>query len=126
MNFKAPIAFARGLGAAKEGVHHWWWQRLTAIALVPLTFWFAALLVRLPEAGYEELLETLASPWGVVFLVSFVVAGFCHALLGLEVVIEDYVHSRWIKLGSLIGVKLILIFLALVSLVATLRLLLTD
>ena len=83
----------RGLGSAKEGVGHWWRQRLTAIALIPLSLWFVASLVFLSDTDHATAVHWLGSPVTLGLMVLFLAATFYHAALGLQVVIEDYQHD---------------------------------
>jgi len=93
MSLESPLGKVRGLGSAKEGVEHWWWQRLTAIALVPLTLWFAWSAICLAGADYGAAREFFASPWRATLMIIFLGALLFHGQLGLQTVIEDYVHS---------------------------------
>lgn len=121
MNYQTPLARARGLGSARLGTHHWWRQRVTAVALIPLTFWVGVGLVRLPEATHEQVIAWVTQPWNTLVLLAFILMGFVHAMLGLQVVIEDYVHVDWLKILGILAVKLLLGFLALAACFATLR-----
>ena len=103
-NMRDPLARARGLGSAKDGVHHWWMQRLTAIALAILSPWFIWMLVSLIGAGQDDVRATIANPRYALPLLAFALALFWHAKLGLQVVIEDYVHSRWLEIAAQIAV----------------------
>ncbi|BBE35756.1 succinate dehydrogenase, hydrophobic membrane anchor protein [Sphingosinicella microcystinivorans] len=87
------IGRVRGLGAAKSGVHHWWLQRVTAIANLLLVVWFIVSLVRLPDLGYQTVTDWMAQPLVAVPLILFVVSVFWHLRLGLQVLIEDYLHE---------------------------------
>ena len=98
---RTPLARARGLGSAKEGVHHWWIQRLTAIALIPLVVWFAISLVMLSGADYAVVRAWIGSPLVMVLLILTIGVGLHHGQLGMQVVWEDYtdgalrvVHDR--------------------------------
>ena len=102
-SLRSPLGKVRGLGAAKDGVHHWWLQRLTAIALVPLVFWFAASVVSLAGAGHKEVAQWLANPLAALLMLLAVIAGFWHLKLGLQVVIEDYVHTKSLKVACLLA-----------------------
>ena len=102
---RSDIARVKGLGAAKEGVHHWWAQRLTALALIPLGLWFVASLVCLAGADYTAISYWLGSPVTLGALSLLIVAVFYHAVLGLQVVIEDYIHGHAAKLALLILVQ---------------------
>jgi succinate dehydrogenase / fumarate reductase membrane anchor subunit len=115
MSYQTPLARARGLGSAREGSHHWWRQRVTAVALFPLTLWFAVSLSLLPTAAYADVVRWMAKPWNSILLLSFLGLSIYHAMLGLQVVIEDYVHIDWLKIVSLLGVKLLSALLALAS-----------
>ncbi len=126
MNYQTPLAKARGLGSAGVGSHEWWRQRVTAIALVPLTFWFALSVARLPGMEYGEVLDWIKDPWNSILLLSFIIVVAYHALLGLQVVIEDYVHTDWIKIFALLGTKLVFSFLGLAALYATLRIIFVN
>ena len=92
-SLRTPLAKARGLGSAKDGTHHFWLQRLTAVALIPLTVWFALSIASLATAGQAEALAWMKSPVTATLMLSFIMAGFWHMKLGLQVVIEDYVHT---------------------------------
>jgi succinate dehydrogenase / fumarate reductase, membrane anchor subunit len=102
MTMRTPIGRVRGLGSAKTGVEHWWVQRLTAVALVPLTLWFVASLVSLAGADWETAYIWIGSPSGAVPMILLVVAGLWHAKLGLQVVVEDYVHAEGAKMALLV------------------------
>ncbi|MCZ6509344.1 MAG: succinate dehydrogenase, hydrophobic membrane anchor protein, partial [Alphaproteobacteria bacterium] len=91
MSLRSPLGRARGLGSAKSGTQHWWAQRLTAIALVPLTIWFVIAMVAATGSDYTTARAFIGNPVTAVLLVLLIVATFHHAQLGLQVVIEDYV-----------------------------------
>ncbi len=93
MSLRHPLATAKGLGSAKDGVAHWWHQRLSAIALALLTPWFVVFAVSLLGVGQAEVRATIAQPFTATLLLAFVLALFWHARLGLQVVVEDYVHG---------------------------------
>jgi succinate dehydrogenase / fumarate reductase membrane anchor subunit len=95
---RTPLGRARGLGSARDGTAHWWAQRVTAIALVPLTLWFVASMVALLGAPPGEVVAWVAHPVRAAMLLALLVAVFRHAQLGLQVVIEDYVHAEGAKL----------------------------
>ena len=105
MSLRTPLARVRGLGSAKEGTAHWWAQRLTAIALVPLVLWFAVSLIVLTGADHEAVTAWLGNPAAAVFMLLLILAGFHHAQLGMQVVIEDYVHTEWLKVTLVTAVK---------------------
>lgn len=97
-SLRSPLGAVRGLGSAKDGTHHWWLQRVTAIALVPLTIWFLASLVVLSGSPYEVFVGWVAQPLVAVLLGLFVGIGFWHLKLGAQVVIEDYIHTEASKI----------------------------
>ncbi|MCS5604383.1 MAG: succinate dehydrogenase, hydrophobic membrane anchor protein [Alphaproteobacteria bacterium] len=123
-SLRTPLAKARGLGSAKDGTHHFWLQRLTAVALIPLTVWFALSIASLATAGQVEVVAWMKSPLSATLMLSFIMAGFWHMKLGLQVVIEDYVHTESTKITCLILNNLIAIFLALAAFLSVLKMLL--
>ena len=123
-SLRTPLAKARGLGSAKDGTRHFWVQRLTAVALIPLTVWFALSIASLVTAGQAEVLAWIKSPLSATLMLSFIMAGFWHMKLGLQVVIEDYVHTEATKITCLILNNLIAIFLALAAFLSVLKMLL--
>ena len=92
-NFRTPLKRAIGLGSAKDGTGHFFWQRVTAIALVLLGAYFIGLLLGLGGADYERARAIVANPLNAALLVGFLIAASWHAKLGLQVIIEDYVHT---------------------------------
>jgi succinate dehydrogenase / fumarate reductase membrane anchor subunit len=121
MKLRTPLAKVRGLGSAKDGTHHWWAQRLTAIALVPLTFWFIYTLVSLTTMDYLAAIGWLQSPMNSILLILFVFALFYHAELGMQVVIEDYIENEALKITSIILLKFVMLFAGLAGIVAILK-----
>jgi succinate dehydrogenase / fumarate reductase membrane anchor subunit len=103
---RSPLGRAIGLGSAKEGVEHWWAQRITAIALVPLTLWFVIAVIGLVGADLETVQNWVGHPLPAILLVLMLIAAFYHVSLGLQVVIEDYVHAELAKIGLVIAVRL--------------------
>src|SRR6266478_488700 len=118
---RTPLARARGLGSARDGVHHWWVQRLTAIALIPLVVWFAVSLVMLSGADYAVVRAWIGSPLVMVLLILTIGIGLHHGQLGMQVVIEDYVGSDGWKLALIVIVKFIAALFGLAAVVAILR-----
>ena len=118
---RTPLARARGLGSAKAGVHHWWMQRLTAIALIPLVVWFAVSLVMLSGADYSVVRAWIGSPLVMVLLILTISIGLHHGQLGMQVVIEDYVGGDGWKLALIVIVKFIAVLFGLGAIVAILR-----
>ena len=121
MSLRTPLAHVRGLGSAKSGSHHWWAQRMTAIALIPLSLWFISSLICVSNAGYEKAVAWISSPVNTSLLLIFLAAMYYHSFLGLQVVIEDYVEPEWLKITCLIVVKFIMLFAALLSIVSVLK-----
>lgn len=122
MSMQSPLARARGLGSARRGTYHWWFQRLTAITLVPLSVWFVASMVSLINIDYAIIRTWIATPVTTVMLILFVVSLFYHAQLGLQVIIEDYIHSEWQKVANIILIKFIAFVAALAAIFAIMRL----
>lgn len=112
-----PLARARGLGSAKSGSHHWWVQRVTSVALLLLAPWLAWLVLELLRADLATVRATFAHPLHASLAVAFVVSMFWHVKLGLQVVIEDYVHG-WLEVASQLAVSFACTLGAVASLVA--------
>ena len=121
MDRRTPLARVRGLGSAKDGVGHWWAQRLTAIALIPLVVWFAISLVMLSGADYTVVRAWIGSPLVMMLLGLTIAVGLHHAQLGMQVVIEDYVGGDGWKLALIVIVKFIAVLFGLGAIVAILR-----
>lgn len=126
MSLRSPLGQALGRGSAKSGVSHWWVQRMTALALVPLTLWFVFQLVHLPTTDQAAVREWVAAGVNPAFLVLFVTAVSWHSSLGIQVVIEDYVHTPALKLAGLLLNTFVHIFLAVAAVVAVLRIAFTT
>ena len=120
MSMRSPLSRVRGLGSAKEGLTHWLHQRITAVALVPLTIWLLASMIALGGADYVAFKEWLAVPCNTSLMILLLILVFHHAQLGLQVVIEDYVHGA-LKVVGIVGVKLLALLLGVFSVVAVLR-----
>ncbi len=120
-DLQTPLKRARGLGSAKDGTQHFIVQRITALALVPLTIWVITLALALVHADYARAHAIVHHPFAAVWLTAFVIATFWHAQLGLQVVIEDYVHSRWLEVTAQLAVKFFCVVGALTSVLAILR-----
>lgn len=103
MSFKTPLSRVVGLGSAKDGVHHWWMQRVTAVALIPLTVLFVLPFGQSLGEGYQSALLTYENPFHAIVAVLFIAVAFRHMALGLQVVIEDYVHDKAIRTAALLG-----------------------
>ena len=114
-SMRTPLAKVRGLGSAKSGVHHWWHQRLTAIALVPLVLSAIYMVFRIAGSDYNQAISLLQNPFYAAILLLLIITGFWHCMLGIQVVIEDYVGSEWGRITSILIVKAILILLATLS-----------
>lgn len=119
---RSQLGRARGLGAARAGVHHWWTQRLSAVALLPLSLYFVISVIILDHATRGQVAAYLAEPWNTVLYLCLIFAMFYHLLLGMQVVIEDYIHGEAAKLTLQLLVKGGIVFLALASAVSVLKL----
>lgn len=102
MSLKTPLNRVRGLGSAREGVTHFWQQRVTAVALVPLSIWFLIVVVSLTHADYETAVETLKRPVIAIPMLLLLLSGFYHMKLGLQVVIEDWIDGDGMKIALLL------------------------
>jgi succinate dehydrogenase / fumarate reductase membrane anchor subunit len=120
-DLRTPLSRARGLGSARQGVHHWWAQRITAVALIPLVTWFAISLIMMSGADYAVVRAWIGSPVVMVLLTLTIVIGLHHGQLGMQEVVEDYVHGEGMKLALIVLLRFIAVFFGLVAIVAILR-----
>ncbi|HTE39692.1 MAG TPA: succinate dehydrogenase, hydrophobic membrane anchor protein [Steroidobacteraceae bacterium] len=120
MNLRSPLRDVLGLGTAKEGAKHWWWQRVTAIGLALLGVWFVASLICLGSLEYAAITSWIGSPFTTTFLSIFIVTLALHSQLGVQVVIEDYVHGA-LKTASIVLSNFCHIIVATLGVVSVLR-----
>lgn len=120
-DLRAPLKRARGLGSAKRGAGRWWVERLTGAALIPISLWFVWLVLRLPHLDFTAAHALIGNPVNAGLLILFTAISFWHGALGLQVVIEDYVHTRWIELGLLVLVKFLAVLGAVACALAALK-----
>jgi len=120
-DLRTPLSRARGLGSAKQGVHHWWAQRITAVALIPLVVWFAISLIMMSGADYFVVRAWIGSPVVMVLLTLTIVIGLHHGQLGMQEVVEDYVHNEGMKLALIVLLRFTAVFFGLAAIVAILR-----
>lgn len=123
---QTDIKRAVGLGSARTGVTHWWAQRVTAVALIPLSLWFTAAMTRLAGTGYDALADWLEAPLTAILMVLLLLGLFYHLALGLQVIIEDYVHSSRVKLAAVVVVQLVCSALAVAGVVSVVRIALSG
>jgi len=102
MSLRSPLSRVIGYGSARGGTEHWWSQRVTAVALVPLTLWFVFSLVALGSLELDAVRGWAGSPVNAVLNILLLISLLYHSQLGLQVVVEDYVHGHWLKVASLI------------------------
>ncbi|HMQ12599.1 MAG TPA: succinate dehydrogenase, hydrophobic membrane anchor protein [Candidatus Competibacter phosphatis] len=121
MSIRTPLAHARGLGTAKDGTHHWWLQRVTSVALVPLVLWFAFSLLSVSHADYEGFQHWLSNPINAGLMIALVLTAFYHANLGMQVIYEDYVQPEWAKYTALLVTQFVLFLLGIIAVVAVLK-----
>lgn len=119
--YRTPTAAARGLGSAKEGVNHFIKQRVTAIALIVLVPWFVLSALFAIGAGYDSALAWIAAPLNAVALLLLCAAAFFHMRLGLQVVIEDYIHGHGLRQALLIANSFLAIVLFAASAMSILK-----
>jgi succinate dehydrogenase / fumarate reductase membrane anchor subunit len=122
MSLRSPIGRVTGLGAAKEGVSHWWSQRVTSVALVPLGLWFVASLLRMPGFGHDAVTAWIAMPLNAVLLLLLIGTLIYHSQLGVQVVVEDYVHHHGLKIATMMLLTFAHVALAALAIFAVLRL----
>lgn len=125
MSYRSPLGRARGLGSAKQGTHHFWIQRVTAVALIPLVLWFVYSIAQLPSGDYEAVRWWVHAPSVAVALVLFISCVLYHSLLGVQVVIEDYVAGEGAKIVALLLSKFAHVIAAVAGIFAVLKIALT-
>lgn len=122
MEMRSTLGRVRGLGSSGDGSHHWWIQRLTAVALMPLGIWFIFAALSLVGADYSQFKTWTGHHGNVLLLVLFIITAFHHAQLGMQVVIEDYIHGEAVKITSILLVKFVSFMFAVSCILAVLRL----
>jgi succinate dehydrogenase / fumarate reductase membrane anchor subunit len=120
-SLRSPLGRVRGLGAARGGTHHWWMQRVTSIALLPLTVWLVFSLAAMPDSTWQQATAWIGRPFNAVLLLAFLAAAFHHTAAGLQVVIEDYLRGEMARMGVLLAVKGVCVLLWLAATLAVLR-----
>ncbi|MCK8784877.1 succinate dehydrogenase, hydrophobic membrane anchor protein [Roseomonas sp. NAR14] len=120
--YATPLARVRGFGAAKSGTAHWWHQRITSIALLPLSLWFVFSAAMLAGKPYPVVALWIGHPFNAALLLATIAFSAHHVAAGLQVVVEDYVRNDGAKVAGILAVKGLCIFLALLSALAVLRL----
>ena len=121
MEFRSQLGRVRGLGASHEGAHHFWVQRVTGVALVPLLLWFVFAATSMVGVDLETFKTWVGTHYNPVLLILLILAMFHHAQLGLQVIIEDYVHSEAIKITSLILTKFAVVLIGVCAIFAVIR-----
>lgn len=106
MSLATPLGKFLGTGSAGHGSGHWWLQRMSAVALLPLTLWFVVSLVDMDGFAYLNVTAWMAQPVNAILLAALLVAMLQHSHLGLQVIVEDYVRTGWLKVGAVIAIKL--------------------
>ncbi len=119
--FQSPLGKARGLGSTGEGAHHWLMERVTSIAITPLVFWLIWSMIELRGKSYWEFTQWLTLPWNAALLIMFIIGVFWHSIMGLQVVIEDYISSHAKKLLLIIAVKIVFAFMGIASIVSIMK-----
>ena len=121
MSLRSPIGRVLGLGAAKEGASHWWSQRVTSVALLFLGLWFVSALLRMPNFSYELVTTWISAPVNAVLLLLLIGTLVYHSLLGVQVVVEDYVHHHGLKIATMLLLTFAHVVVAALAVFAVLR-----
>ena len=121
MSLRSPLSHVLRHGSAKEGTDHWWTQRLTAIALLILGVWFLVSFAQLESYSQPELHSWVASPFNALMLLLLSITLSWHSMLGIQIIIEDYVHGPGIKVVSIILSKFVHVLLAVAAMLAILK-----
>jgi len=120
-NLRTPLSKVKGLGSSKSGTEHFWSQRITSLALIPLAIWFCLSVAFLPEANYATIVSWLGSPFNAVLMIVTFIAGFYHAALGMQVIFEDYISTHGRRLIVIIISNLLLFFFAALGVFSVLK-----
>lgn len=120
-NLRTPLSQVKGHGSAKEGTSHFWFQRLTAIAMVPLVLWLAFSVASLPGMNHADIRAWLSAPFTAVMMITLLLTGFYHAKLGLQMVIEDYIGNHGLRTIVVIASTMSCVFLAIMGVFSVLR-----
>ena len=121
MSLRSPLSKAVGLGSAGHGFSHWWWQRVTAVALIPLGLWFVFNVINLFGAPFNQVNAWLSAPLNATLMLLFVLTALYHGQTGLQVVIEDYIHTKWLNLTLLLLIKFAAAGMAVFSVISILK-----
>ncbi|ONG52477.1 succinate dehydrogenase, hydrophobic membrane anchor protein [Pseudoroseomonas deserti] len=121
VRMQSPLGRVRGLGSAKGGTHHWWIQRVTSIALLPLTIWFILSIALHTGSSHAQVVAWIGHPLNAVLLISFILISFQHAGAGMQVVLEDYVRGEMPRMASILAVKALCWLMALLAALSVLR-----
>ena len=121
MTLRSPIGRVLGLGAAKEGASHWWSQRVTSIALLPLGMWFVVALLRMPDFTHDAVVLWIAAPVNAVLLLLLIGTLVYHSQLGVQVVVEDYVVHHGLKIATMMLLTFAHVIVAALAIFAVLR-----
>jgi succinate dehydrogenase / fumarate reductase membrane anchor subunit len=125
MKYETPLHEAQGLGSAKTGVQHWIAQRVSAMALIPLSIWFVVFFTIFLTAPFEEAEQWLSSPWSVAFAILLTLCLFYHGYLGMRVIWEDYIPHESTRWSLIIATKLLSALMAMVAIVSILQIFLS-
>jgi succinate dehydrogenase / fumarate reductase membrane anchor subunit len=120
-SLRSPLGRVEGLGSAKNGVHHWWLQRLSSIALVPLTIWFMVSLLSLPSLDHVTVIAWMAQSWTALLLILLVLVATYHSQLGVRVVVEDYIHTSGMRTLTLVILTFVHALIAVAGVFAILK-----
>ncbi|MFA5982831.1 MAG: succinate dehydrogenase, hydrophobic membrane anchor protein [Methylococcaceae bacterium] len=126
MDYRSPLSKARGLGSAKSGTGHWWLQRVSAVALIPLSYWLVVFLGYCQHNTYQQTVAWLTTPVNTVAIFAWIILVFYHAALGVQVVFEDYVPKEGQKIILIWSANLVFLFLGLAAILAVFRILLAG
>jgi succinate dehydrogenase / fumarate reductase membrane anchor subunit len=126
MSLRSPLGRVLGAGSAKDGTGHWWSQRVTAVALLILGIWFLASLTQVPGFARPDVIAWIGQPWNAVMLLLLLATLAWHSSLGVQVVIEDYVHAPFAKFTLLLANRFGHVFVAVAAVLAVVRISLGD
>ena len=121
IQLRSPLGRVRGMGSAKQGSHHWWLQRVSSMALLPLMLWFVISVASLAGHSYADTILWIGHPLNATLLLLTIAIGFQHTASGLQVVIEDYVEDEMMRMASILVVKAACVIFGVLAALAVLK-----
>ena len=120
-DFRSPLAKAKGLGTSPDATRFFWVQKVTSLALIPLVLWFSFGIASLPGLNHDVLVAWLKSPFNAVMAITLIIVSLKHGMIGMQVIIEDYIHADGKRMAALLSIKLLSYFMMALGVYSVLR-----